>query len=89
MYSLLPGAKMAAEHILIQRLDANDPAVVIHVPNGHGIGGIVYPGFAVVPVRFRKDIFRELLALGIEPEISATLQFSAPYLTVLVGHGLI
>src|SRR5262249_16368026 len=47
----------------LQWLDANDPAVVIDVPDSHWIGGIVDPTFAVEPVRLRQHIFGETLGL--------------------------
>src|SRR5882724_3498848 len=49
--------------VLLQRLDAHDPALVVDVPDRHGIGGVVDPGFAVNAVGLGQHIFRPLLGL--------------------------
>src|ERR1043165_9144412 len=49
----------------LQRLDAHENPVVVHVPDRHRIGGVVDPGAPVVRDRLGQDVFGPAVGLGI------------------------
>src|SRR3954470_12878592 len=55
-----------ANRISVQRLNAYDPTLVVHVPDRHGIGGIINPCFAVDTIGLGKHVFRPLLGFWVE-----------------------
>src|SRR5438045_1938127 len=72
-----------ANGILVQRLNAYDPTLVVHVPDRHGIGGIINPSFAVDTVGFWQHVFRPLLGFWVEASIAPGVHFAGPDLAIL------
>jgi hypothetical protein len=73
--------KRVVRHALVQGLYAHDVTLVIHVPDGNRVCGIVNPGSPVVRTRFRHSVFDPLIRSGIQPEESSPVQFSRPHLS--------
>src|SRR5258708_32983618 len=80
----LPKDVFLANRILVQRLNAYDPTLVVHVPDRHGIGGIINPCFAVDTVGFGQHVFRPLLGFRVEASIAPGVHFAGPDLAILV-----
>src|SRR3954453_15404810 len=71
----------------LQGLDVDEPAVVVDIPDGDRVGGIIDPGFAIHAERFRQCISGELLGLRIEAQIVSAVKLARPHLAILVGLG--
>src|SRR5688572_16072728 len=86
---------MALEHprrgqaSLLERLDADDVAELIAVPERRQFGGIVDPGVEVEAPGRRQYVFNPPMRLRIESSHAATLHFAGPDLAVLIGLGRI
>src|SRR5262249_52346933 len=70
--------------VLLQRLNAHDPTLVVHVPHGYRIGGIVDPGFPVDAVGLGQHVFGPLPGFRIETSVAAGVHLAGPDLAVLV-----
>src|SRR5207244_9430195 len=69
---------------LVQGLDANQPAVVVHVPDRDRIGRIVDPSLAIDAVGLRQHVFGEQFGLLVEAQIAAAVHLACPDIAVLV-----
>src|SRR4030081_1800900 len=74
---------------LLQRLHADDIAVMVDIPNRDRIGGIVDPRPAIMRVGLRQHVFGPPVLLGIEAHHPAAVQLAGPHVSLLVGLGFV
>src|SRR5438309_2176085 len=72
-----------------QRLNAYHIPIMINVPNRNRIRGVVNPSPPVMGIRLRHDIFNPPFRLRIESCKAPSVQFSRPYLSILIWHGFV
>src|SRR5712691_10796064 len=80
---------MTGNCALFKRLEADQVAVVVHVPDRDGIRGVVDPGAAVVGIRLGHHVAGPLVSLRVEPHEVARLQAAGPDFAVFVRHGFV